>query len=411
MMDERFFFRPVPFPALSADDPRYAPETGYWEGPSWPPTTYVGIMGLRACGFNVEAEAAARRYYSANAALYEKYSTVFENISPEQTDVAKRRSASDFCGWGALAPVALPYDFGWVSDCVETNVVKAEAASFLPTGKRFRLVWHDEFNGSGLDLSKWSFRTNFWGQRAHWFAAPEDGCVEVKDGNVHLKIRKLANGQFVSPQLQTGELMWDFPWDVDRKGFFPLPKRMKPKFVHRYGYYECRFRLQRQNGWWSAFWMQTERQGCSLNPEISGVEHDIMESFKPGEIIAHCFHANGYSKDYLGFKTPRVAEAMDRTAVLNVGTGGFHTVGMLWEPDGYSIFVDGHRHGQKVGMGGNEAVSHVPEFILLTTECKPYRDDRMTKQPDEKLISVLDFAVRAKDAFVVDYVRVFDICD
>ena len=29
----------------------------------------------------------------------------------------------------------------------------------------------------------------------------------------------------------------------------------------------------------------------------------------------------------------------------------------------------------------------------------------------EKLISVLDSAVRANDAFVVDYVRVFDICD
>ena len=65
---------------------------------------------------------------------------------------------------------------------------------------------------------------------------------------VHLKIVEKPNGQFVSPLLQTGELMWDIAWDEKRTGFFPLPKREKPKFVHKYGYYACRFRLQRKAG-------------------------------------------------------------------------------------------------------------------------------------------------------------------
>ena len=55
----------------------------------------------------------ARRYYEANLVLFRKYGTVFENISPEQSDRAKERAQSDFCGWGALAPIALPVDFGW----------------------------------------------------------------------------------------------------------------------------------------------------------------------------------------------------------------------------------------------------------------------------------------------------------
>ena len=117
-------------------------------------------------------------------------------------------------------------------DCVKSAMVPGEAASLLPAGKKFSLVWNDEFNGDRLDDSKWSYRTNFWGRRAPWFAAPEDGAVEVKDGKIHLKIVKKPNGQFVSPQLQTGELMWDIPWDENRKGFFPLPGREKPKFVH-----------------------------------------------------------------------------------------------------------------------------------------------------------------------------------
>jgi len=289
-----------------------------------------------------------------------------------------------------------------------TPVAKA-APSLLPEGRDFKLVWHDEFDGTALDASKWSYRTNFWGRRAPWFAAPEDGCVEVKDGLCRLKIKELPNGQFVSPQLQTGELMWDIPWDEKRTGFFPLPKRPPAKFLHKYGYYECRFRLQRKKGWWSAFWMQTEQQGCSLDPAVSGVEHDVMECFNPGEIIAHCFHANGYAHDYLGFKTPRVKDAFDKSAVVQVGTEDFHTIGMLWEPDGYTVYIDGKQHGPRVGTGPGEAVSHIPEFVLVTTECHPYRGKKMTAQPDAKLRRTLREAVAAGDSYDVDYVRVYDV--
>ena len=293
--------------------------------------------------------------------------------------------------------------------CTEARTVEGREASLLPDGKKFKLVWHDEFDGNSLDESKWSYRTNFWGRRAHWFATPEDGCVEVADGKLHLKLKKLPNGQFVSPQLQTGELMWDIPHQPNPSGFWPLPKRDKPKFVHKYGYYECRCRLQKMPGWWSAFWMQSESQGVTLDPGASGIEQDIMESFNPGEIIAHCFHANGYSGNYIGFKTPRVKNAFGKDAVVNVGTDAFHIIGMLWEPDGYTVYIDGKQHGQKVGTGKGEAVSHIPEFVLLTTECKPYRGKRMTAQPDEKLRKTLDEAVAAGDDFVADFVRVYDV--
>ena len=172
--------------------------------------------------------------------------------------------------------------------CSEARTVEGREPSLLPTEKKFKLVWHDEFDGTKLDESKWSYRTNFWGRRAHWFAAPEDGCVEVADGKLRLKLKKLPNGQFVSPQLQTGELMWDIPHVPKSSGFWPLPKREKPKFVHKYGYYECRCRLQKMPGWWSAFWMQSEGIGTTLDPAASGIEHDIMESFDPRRSDCRC---------------------------------------------------------------------------------------------------------------------------
>ena len=289
--------------------------------------------------------------------------------------------------------------------CESVAPVAGREPSLLPMGMKFNLVWHDEFDGDRIDDSKWSYRTNFWGRRAHWFATPDDNAVEVKSGLLRMKLVKRADGQFVSPQLQTGELVWDVPHQENPKGFWPLPKREKPKFMHRYGYYECRCRLQQMPGWWSAFWMQTPMQGCSLDPRRAGIEHDIMESFDPGEVIPHCFHANGYGADYQGFKCPRVEK--NEEALLALDETQFHVFGMLWEPDGYTMFVDGRQHGPKVGQGDGEAVSQTEEFVLLTTEAKWYRNDHMTG----KAVPELDVAAAAGDAFLVDYVRVYDIVE
>ncbi len=284
--------------------------------------------------------------------------------------------------------------------CRAVDVVSGEEPSLLPNGRNFKLVWHDEFRGTMLDETKWGYRTNFWGQSAHWFATPADNAVEVKDGLLYLKLIKRPDGQFVSPQLQTGELMWDVPHDPNAKGFWPLVKREKPKFVKKYGYFECRARLQQLPGWWSAFWMQTESQGVTLDPGLSGIEHDIMESFDPDEVLPACFHYNGYGADYKGFRIPDVKQ--NNGAMLKIDRTQFHTFGMLWTAEGYEIYVDGRLRGKSA-----KAVSHVPEFVLLTTEAKWYRNERMTG----KGVPELEATAKAGDAFIVDYVRVYDIVD
>ena len=287
--------------------------------------------------------------------------------------------------------------------CGEARTVEGRAPSLLPDGYKFKLVWNDEFDGDSLDGSKWSYRTNFWGRRAHWFAAPEDDAVEVKDGLCRLKLVKKPDGRFVSPQLQTGELVWDIPHERNPEGFWPLPKREPPKFTHRYGYYECRCRLQKMPGWWSAFWMQTPMQGCTLDPRYSGIEHDIMESFDPGEVIVAAFHMNGGGQDYRNFHIPAAYDdppKFEGKLNLEVDTGTFHTYGLLWEPEGYSVYVDGRLRGRN-----DAAVSHVPEFILISTEAKWFRKNRMTGGGVSELAAAAD----AGDCFTVDYVRVYDI--
>lgn len=282
----------------------------------------------------------------------------------------------------------------------------AHEPSPLPPGRTFSLVWHDEFDGNELDMSKWNFRTNFWGRRANWFAGPEDGAVTVTNGLAHFRIVKRADGSFCSAQLQTGAgLVWDYPRIEPKgdQGVWWIPKREKPKFEHRYGYYECRCRTQQRGAWWSAFWMQSEANGTTLDAGRSGIEQDIMESFAPGKLMPLCFHYDGYGENYKCFYIPRCENP--EKGLADFDHTRFHTFGLLWEPDGYTAFLDGVQRGEKVGSLGVETVSHVPEFILLSTEVMGYRRAHCTAGPVDEVPETW----KAGDEFLVDWVRVYDI--
>lgn len=152
--------------------------------------------------------------------------------------------------------------------------------------------------------------------------------------------------------------------------------------------------------------MQSPDQGATIDPRRSGVEQDIMESFRPGTYIVHAYHYNGYGADYLKFNSHRAPYTPGPGGVFGLrfpaALGVFHTFGLLWEPDGYTVFVDGKQSGYKVGTQGDEVVSHAEEFLLVTTEIHGFRKDN---KPEQAAVE----ACRAQDAFVVDYVRVYDI--
>jgi len=261
--------------------------------------------------------------------------------------------------------------------------------SFLPEGTNWELVWSDEFDGTELDRSKWGFRLNFWGRK---FQTYTDEGVEL-DGNSNLKINLIErNGQYCSAQLQTGSNSFDNPktaspnpWGDDE--IWPFADIEEPLFMHRYGYYEVRCKLQSQPGWWSAFWLQSPSIGTTYDPTYSGIEVDILESFsRDGEVTSGNFFG-GYGNQ---LKTDaRVAYQ------LVDSEDGYHRFGVHWSKEGYVFYCDGKETART-----NEYVSKVEQFILLTTECQGYRRGDM---PSEELKGAV-----LPDCFTVDYVRVFD---
>ncbi|MGI5857175.1 MAG: glycoside hydrolase family 16 protein [Candidatus Merdivicinus sp.] len=261
--------------------------------------------------------------------------------------------------------------------------------SLLPEGYNWKLVWHDEFDGTELDRSKWGYRLHLM-QKRHQTYTDQGAMLDGKSNLLMPLIQK--DGQFFSSQLQTGENFMDRPVEGTDGSYseelsWPIARLEEPRFLHTYGYYEIRCKLQEQPGWWSAFWLQSPIIGSSLDPEISGVELDIMENFTRDGRISHNHHWNGYGAQHqsVGSGNIQTEETPD----------GFHRFGLHWRPDGYTYYVDGRKTWHVDGP-----VSRTPQFILISTECCGYRDGN---RPREDLAAVTE-----PDAFIVDYVRVFD---
>jgi len=275
--------------------------------------------------------------------------------------------------------------------------VDGHESSLLPDGE-WKIVWSDEFDGTELDTTKWEYRTHIWGKRHPCFS--EDGIILDNNSNAIFKITE-KDGVICSPHLQTGSNWIDSPRESDNvsnavehennSGLkWPIGKLQKPKFTHRYGYYECRCRLQKHAGWWSAFWLQSQIIGSSLDPGLSGIEVDIMESFNPGEVSVHVLHYDGYGEDH---KRRIIGEHKNGMTLDE-----YHRFGVLWEPDGYTFYIDGIQDGEKA----ESPVSHIPQFILISTEVNGYRTSAHAPTEEAKN------AAKVGDEFVVDYVRVFD---
>ncbi len=284
--------------------------------------------------------------------------------------------------------------------------VEGHVPSYLPKEKNWKLVWNDEFDGTELDRSKWGFRKFYWGKLSPTFT--EEGVYLDNESALHIGLIE-KDGDYYSAHLQTGSLTFDLPKDSD--GFWPFGTKEEPKFMHKFGYYEIRCKLPKNDGWHAAFWLQAPGIGSHPDPKYAGVECDIMENYRQAsQGLMMCGNGyGGYGKDgkFVGhFRFPYV-ETED----------GWHTYAVDWSKNGYIFYADGKEIGRQCPP--ECPVSEVEQFILVSTECHGYLRVFANEMPTAdyagavvekwagKPVDVLKKAV-LPDEFIVDYVRVFD---
>jgi len=197
--------------------------------------------------------------------------------------------------------------------------------------KDYKLIWQDEFDGSVLDTKKWKYRAE---GTVRQYATVSSRTISLDGkGNLVITVEKDKEGKYYVGQVCTDGL-----------------------FQAKYGYYECRARMNKTIGPHVAFWLQTNTMGNENdNPADNGAEIDIFEYHKmTSNQVHHNIHWNGYGAAHKQAGTKAFVDNIEQD---------FHTFGLLWTDKEYIFYVDG-----KETWRTTEALSKIPEYIILSTE-------------------------------------------
>jgi len=226
-----------------------------------------------------------------------------------------------------------------------------------PPSDGYELVWSDEFDGESLDMTKWEYRG--LGRRRE--------AVNVTD-----TVRLDGQGNLVLTTRRVGDEIHTAM--IGTQG----------KYETTFGYFECRVKLQRTHGNWSAFWLQSPTYGAKIGDlTAAGAEIDIYECFESRNgWVAHNVHWDGYQEHHkhAGSGRKKVEGLLD----------GYHTFGLEWTPDEYVFYIDG-----EVTWRTSEGVSRADEYIILSLEVGRKQAAIVREDPD------------FEDSVWFDYVRVF----
>lgn len=234
--------------------------------------------------------------------------------------------------------------------------------------KAWKLVWHDDFDGSALDESKWSYR--YLGPRESSIISKE--CISVDDGMLRIWVKE-----------KDGVL---------QNGMIGTQKKFEPK----YGIIAGRMRFPRQQGQHGSLWMQPAKgEKVGDDPARSGAEIDIIEWFGVGRKdggTASNLYWPGMDGDKLVMKKHHAGGTKDFHSMLPPGktwSDDFHVYSVEWSASGYVFRIDG-----KETYRITEGVSQVPQYLILSLFTADWEASRLDRS---KLPNSMD----------VDWIRVW----
>lgn len=203
-------------------------------------------------------------------------------------------------------------------------------------------LWNDEFDGTAIDASKWTFETGAtgWGNNEWQYYTARSENAYVQDGILHIRANKerYESSDYTSARMIT-----------------------KGKFSFTYGTIEARIALPTGKGIWPAFWMLGENIDAVSWPACG--EIDIIEAVNDENVVygtnhwqyegGHAQYGNS-TKDYYG-----TSKVLDITQ--------FHNYKMVWNEKLIAMYVDDFKY-QEIAIenaaDGLEAF-HKPQFFIL----------------------------------------------
>ena len=139
-----------------------------------------------------------------------------------------------------------------------TSVTDVNSAGEYNDSRKWSLVWSDEFDGTKLDTSKWSYETGSGHNNEKQYYTKDN--ISVSDGTLKITAKK--------------ESVSGYPYTSGR--IETITDDGEKLFVTKYGKIEARIKLPAGTGLWPAFWMMPADNVYGSWP-LSG-EIDIMEA-------------------------------------------------------------------------------------------------------------------------------------
>ena len=234
--------------------------------------------------------------------------------------------------------------------CVAASAASAQPASAAPA--LGALTWSDEFDGSALDLTKWTHRAP--GPRHDGILTAD--AVSVGGGLLTIKTYTQAGKHY--------------------SGMIASQNPNLTGFEQRYGYFEARIKFNSSPGMWSAFWLQSPSIGNPIgDPATAGVEMDVAEhrarcvSAPAPTPPSTCSAGNDITNRiqqalvWDGYGSDSKSQARLSNPLSGLGNGSWHTWALQWTPDALTFLYDDVAIWSSTGP-----ISQRSEYIILSSE-------------------------------------------
>lgn len=260
---------------------------------------------------------------------------------------------------------------------LRAHEVTPEILTQSTDGELWQVVWADEFDGTEVDESRWTYDVGDWGwgnNELQYYTVQRPENARIENGNLVIEARKNDDGM---------------QWSSAR-----LTTRGKTSFL--YGRIEFRARVPREKGNWAAGWTLGDSYVDEISWPYCG-EIDILESVgyevdnESGNGIAHAtVHTPAYY-----FK---IGNQISSTKEVEGIANSFHTYAVEWTPTEIKGFVDGEEYYlYDKNANDKEWPFNQPQNIILNLAMgggwggAQGMDDSVTSQK-----------------FEIDYVRVYE---
>ena len=179
-------------------------------------------------------------------------------------------------------------------------------------GKTYTLTFSDDFDT--LDSRKWAY------------------CPEEE--------RQDAGGEWRNAciAVETGKLV--ITCDIAEDGT-PVSGGIRSTKAHKqtYGLYHIRFKIEKADGLWYAFWLLSDEM---FNPKdetgaADGAELDVFEVVPHNEELYMSIHWDGYGENR--------KSCSKSIAVDDAFYDDYHQLWYVWDRDGYRLYLDGADEG------------------------------------------------------------------